>query len=86
MTVEAGKKTILLTGELVVEAKKRTPGWYTPYQGKEAKLADAPPLLNHPIALFAGKYRVEYRKNGITSPVKIGDADIKAGRKTVLKK
>ena len=86
VTIEAGKKTVLLTGELVVEAKKGTPGWYTPYQGKEAKVAAAPPLLNSPIALFAGKFTVFYRESGIAEPVDLGEAEVKAGHRTVLKR
>ena len=86
VTIEAGKKTILLTGEVVVEAKKGTPGWYTPFQGKEAKVANAPPLLNSPMALFAGKYTVFYRESGIVEPEDLGEAEVKAGRKTVLKR
>ena len=86
VTIEVGKKTILLTGEVVVEAKKGTPGWYTPYQGKEAKVANAPPLLNRPAALFAGKYTVFYRESGIVEPEDLGEAEVKAGRKTVLKR
>jgi hypothetical protein len=86
VTIEAGKKTILLTGELIVEAKEGTPGWYIPQQGKEAKVADAPPVLNSPIDLFVGTYTVFYRKSGITNPEKLGEAQIEAGRKTVLKR
>ena len=86
VTIEAGKKAILLTGELMVEAKKGTPGWYTPYQGKEAKVAAAPPLLNSPIALFAGKFTVFYRESGIAEPVDLGEAEVKAGLRTVLKR
>jgi hypothetical protein len=86
VTIQAGKKTTLLAGELVVEAKKGTKGWYTPYQGKEAMLADNPPLLNSPIALFAGKYRVTYREGGASAPQALGEAQVKAGQKTVLKR
>ena len=80
VTIEAGKKTVLLTGELVVEAKKGTPGWYTPYQGEEAKVTAAPPLLNSPLALFPGKYKVFYRAGGAGSAENLGEAEVKAGR------
>src|SRR5262249_21860102 len=86
VSIEVGKKSILLTGELMVEAKKGTPGWYTPFQGKEAKVVDAPPVLNSPIALFAGTYTVFYRESGITNPEKLGEAEVKAGSKTVVKR
>ena len=74
VTIEAGKKTVLLTGELVVEAKKGTPGWYTPYQGEEAKVTAAPPLLNSPLALFPGKYTVFYRAGGAGNEESLGAA------------
>ena len=86
VTIQAGKQLTLLTGELVVEAKKGTSGWYTPYQGKDAMLTSSPPLLNTPIALFAAKYTVEYTKNGITPAQDMGVAEVKAGEKTVLKR
>src|SRR5262249_49282403 len=60
VSIPAGKKVTLLAGELVVEAKEGTPGWYTPYQGKTTMLASNPPALNSPIALFAGTYQVNY--------------------------
>jgi hypothetical protein len=86
VTIAAGKKTVLLTGELVVEAKKGTPGWYTPYQGEEAKVTAAPPLLNSPLALFPGKYKVFYRAGGAGNEENLGEVEVKAGRKTVLKR
>jgi hypothetical protein len=86
VTIQVGKQTTLLAGELVVEAKKGTPGWYTPFQGKEAMLADNPPVLNSPIALFAGKYRVSYREGGTSKPQDMGEAEVKAGQTTVLKR
>jgi hypothetical protein len=81
VTIETGKKTILLTGELVVEGKGAD--WYVPYQGKERKLASNPPTLNHPTALFAGSYTVFVRVNMMEK--KLGEAEVAAGRKTVLK-
>jgi hypothetical protein len=86
VTVEAGKTTTLLAGELVVQAKEGTPGWYTPFQGKEARLATNPPVLNRPIALFAGKYTVQYKEGGVSPPQDLGEAEVKAGRTTVLKR
>lgn len=85
VNIKIGKKTVLLTGELVVEAKEGTPGWYTPYQGKEAKLASNPPVLNSSIALFAGKYTVVYSEGGVGKRRDLGEVEIAAGRKTTLK-
>jgi hypothetical protein len=80
-TVRAGKKTVLLTGTLVVEGKG---DWYTPHQGGEAKLTDAPPTLNHPIALFPGTYAVTVHV-GVNDEKLTDDAKVSAGEKTVLK-
>lgn len=81
VTIEAGKKTVLWTGELVVEGKGAD--WYAPYQGKERKLVSNPPLLNRPTALFPGTYTVFVHVG--TEDKKLGEAQVKAGRKTVLK-
>jgi hypothetical protein len=42
-----------------------------------------PPTLNHPISLFAGSYTVHVRVNMMDK--NLGDAEVKAGRETVLK-
>jgi hypothetical protein len=81
VTVEAGKKTVLWTGELVVEGKGAD--WYAPYQGKERKLANNPPVLNRPTALFPGTYTVLVRVGA--KDKKLGEARVRAGLKTVLK-
>ena len=86
VTVAAGKKTVLLAGELFVEAKKGTGGWYTPYEGKEARLSSSPPLVNTPISLFAGKYTVVWSKGGVGRHQDLGEAEVKPGKRTVLKK
>jgi hypothetical protein len=81
--VEAGKKVVLLTGTLVVEGTKAN--FYTPIQDKDRKIANAPPLLNEPIALFAGTYHVELNL-GVKGTVVLTDsAKVVAGKKTVLK-
>ena len=81
VTVEAGKKAVLWTGELVVEGKGAD--WYAPYQGKERKLASNPPVLNRPTALFPGTYSVLVRVGA--KDKKLGEARVRAGLKTVLK-
>jgi hypothetical protein len=83
VTVRAGREVVLQTGTLVVEGTGAD--WYAPYEGKQQRVADAPPTLNKPIALFPGTYAVL---------VRVGDRDVKltdaarvvAGRKTVLTK
>jgi hypothetical protein len=86
VTIQAGKKLTLLTGDLVVEAPKGTAGWFTPYQGKQVMLARNPSTPNNPTALFAGKYVVTYRQGGVSPEEKLGEAEVRPGRKTVLKR
>lgn len=81
--IQAGKKTILQTGTLVVESKEGN--WYAPYEGKERRVADAPPKMNAPIALFPGKYSVVVHV-GDKDEKLADDANVEAGKKTVLKK
>ena len=57
VTVEAGRKTILWTGDLVVRGEPETAFWY-PQQGDERTLSSNPPLLNRARALFPGTYTV----------------------------
>jgi hypothetical protein len=83
VTIAAGKKAILLTGELVVEGAKGSGDWFTPYQGKDRKVVSNPPTINTPIALFAGKYTVTLRMG--LKDKDLGEAEVTAGRKTVLK-
>lgn len=80
VTITAGKKTVLLTGTLVVEGKG---DWYTPYQGDEAKLVGVQPRINSPVALFAGTYSV-YVYAGTKNDKLTDDAKVTAGKKTVV--
>ncbi len=82
VTITAGKKTILLTGTLVVEGKG---DWYIPYQGDEAKLVGVQPKVNSPVSLFAGTYSVYVYAN-LKSEKLTDDAKVTAGKKTVLKR
>ena len=85
VTVEAGKKTILWTGELVVEGKPSTMAWYA-MQGKEKLTSTGvEPLLNKAIPLFPGTYTVFVDTSLTGKDKSLGEAEVKAGRKTVLK-
>jgi hypothetical protein len=86
VTIQVGKRTTLLTGELFVEAEKGTPGFYIPFKGKERMLASNPPVVNSPIALFAGKYEVVWYEGGVGKRQDLGQVDVKAGMRTVRKK
>lgn len=82
VTIHAGKKTVLATGTLLVEGKGN---WYTPYEGKEARVAKVQPAMGAPIALFPGTYSVVVHVG--TRQVKLtDDAKISAGQKTVLRR
>jgi hypothetical protein len=81
--ITLGKKTILWTGEVVVEGGRGSGDFYAPFQGKEKKLTSAEALVNHPTSLFAGKYTVmlwEFPGS------KTFDAEVKAGKRTVIKR
>lgn len=82
VTIEAGKKTILLTGELMVEGPKGSTDFYAPFQGKERRLATVEPTVNTATALFAGKYTVRLFGSKARD---LGEAEVKAGKRTVLK-
>jgi hypothetical protein len=83
--VEAGKKTVLWTGNLVVEGEPSHAFWY-PMQGGERKLSSNPPLLNRARALFPGNYSVYVYVSITTGDEPLGDAQVLAGQKTVLRK
>jgi len=83
ITIDAGKKTVLWTGEVMVEGKKGSGDFYAPFQGKAKKLAAVEPLVNTPTALFAGKYTVTVFM-GVKSK-DLGDVEVKPGERTVLK-
>jgi len=82
VTIEVGKKTVLWTGELVVEGAKGSGDFYAPFQGKERKLANVQPVVNIPTALFAGKYTVKLFAGKTRD---LGEVEVKAGKRTVLK-
>jgi hypothetical protein len=85
VTLEAGKKTILWTGDLVVEGEPSHAYWY-PMQGGERRLSSNPALLNRPRALFPGSYTVYVHVSVTTGDQLLGEAVVKAGEKTVVKK
>jgi hypothetical protein len=78
--VSAGKKTVVATGTLLV---KGTGSWYTPYEGKEARVASVQPTVDSPISLFAGTYSVVVQV-GTRSETLAADAKVVAGKTTTL--
>ena len=85
VAIEAGKKTILWTGNLVVEGEPSHAFWY-PMQGNERKLSSNPSLLNSSRALFPGTYTVYVYVSVTTGDELLGDAEVKPGQKTALTK
>lgn len=83
VTVEAGHKTILWTGDLVVRGEPETAYWY-PVQGEERTLSANPPLLNKARALFPGTYTVFVHTSVTVPDHDLGAAEVEAGTTTVL--
>jgi hypothetical protein len=77
VSIEVGKKTILLTGEVLV---KGNGGTWSPWQGKERKLATAEPRVNDSLSLFAGKYTVKVFVFGQDTK-ELGPVEVKAGQR-----
>ncbi|MBA4189759.1 MAG: hypothetical protein C0467_17375 [Planctomycetaceae bacterium] len=85
ITIVAGKKAILLTGELVVEGQPSTIAWYAMEGKVKLTSSGVEPLLNQPIPLFAGTYTVFVDTSLTGQDKSLGKAEVKAGRMTVLK-
>lgn len=83
VTVEAGHKAILWTGDLVVRGEPETAYWY-PVQGEERTLSANPPLLNKARALFPGTYTVFVHTSVAVPDHDLGAAEVVAGKTTVL--
>jgi hypothetical protein len=81
VTVKAGTKVVLETGTLIVEGKGAN--WWSPWEGKERRVADAPPKLNSPLALFPGTYSVQLRV-GDKNVTLAEAAKVEPGQKTAL--
>jgi hypothetical protein len=84
--IEAGKMTIVWTGDLMVESKRNGYYW-VPKQGKETRLVSNPPVVNTRVALFPGTYdvHVQVDGSGVNDMKHLGKAEVKAGKKTVIK-
>jgi hypothetical protein len=86
VTVEAGKKTTLWTGELVVEGKPSTMAWYAMKGKVKLTSTGVEPLLNRASPLFPGTYTVFVDTSLTGQDLSLGEAEVKAGQKTVLKR
>ena len=85
MTIEAGRQTILRTGDLIVEGEPAGAMWY-PIQDGEQKLVSNPPILNSEVALFGGLYEVTVYE-GVGVPIDtVGVAEVIPGRITTIQR
>jgi hypothetical protein len=81
VTIEAGRRTIVRSGDLLVEGDGAM--WW-PVQGGDRKVASNPPILGSFVALFAGDYQViVYEGVGSTEDT-IGVAQVLPGRVTTV--
>lgn len=85
VTVEAGKKTVLWTGELVVEGKPSSMAWYAMQGDVKLTSSGVEPLLNRAIPLFPGTYAVFVDTSLTGKDKSLGEAKVVVGQKTVLK-
>lgn len=85
VTIQAGGKTILWTGDLVVNGEPHHAFWY-PMQGNERKLSSNPSLFSSARALFPGTYTVFVYVSVTSGDELLGEAEVKAGKKTELKR
>jgi len=80
VTIVVGKKTVLWTGDLMVQGKKGSGDYYAPFQGNDRRSATAEHVVNSPFALFAGKYSVRVFLANRFFP----EVEVKAGKRTVV--
>ena len=85
VTVEAGKKTVLWTGELVVEGRPSTTAWYAMRGDVKLSSNGVEPLLNRAVPLFPGTYTVFVDTSLTGKDKSLGEAKVVAGQKTALK-
>lgn len=83
VSVEAGKKIVLRTGDLIVRGQPESAYWY-PLQGEVRTLSANPPLLNRARAFFPGTYTVLVHTSVGVADRNLGAAEVVAGRTTVL--
>ena len=83
VTVEAGRKIVLRTGDLIVRGQPESAYWY-PLQGEVRALSANPPLLNRARALFPGTYTVLVHTSVTVPDRDLGAVEVVAGRTTVL--
>lgn len=85
VTLEAGKKTILWTGELLVEGQPSTTAWYAMKGNEKLTSSGVEPLLNKALPFFPGTYAVFVDTSLTGDDKSLGAAEVKAGQKTILK-
>jgi hypothetical protein len=84
--IEAGKKYVLLTGQLKVEGNPATMAWYAMDGNVKLTSSGVEPLLNKAMPLFAGTYAVYVDTSLTEKDQSLGKAEVKVGQITVLKR
>ncbi len=82
VSVTAGEKTVLRTGTLIVEGAEAN--FWAPYLGEERLAAANPPILNSPLALLPGSYRVELNVEQNRQVVLAESVAVRPGKTTKL--
>lgn len=85
VTIVAGLRTIVWTGDLAVEGGSTSDYWYPSQQG-ERRVTSNPPLVGRPLPLFPGSYLVIVHGSVTVPPDTLGPADVIAGRTTTLRR
>jgi hypothetical protein len=83
VSIEAGRKTVIWTGELLVEGEPSGAYWY-PMRGDERMLTTNPSILNASRPLFPGTYTVFVHVTVTRPDTDLGAAEVRAGETTVL--
>jgi hypothetical protein len=85
VTIEAGHKLIVRTGDILVEGEPEGAYWY-PMQGGERRITSNPSTLNAFRAFFPGEFEV-YVNQGVGAPVDtLGTVTVLPGRVTTVQR
>jgi hypothetical protein len=84
VTIAAGRRTIVWTGELRVEGEPSGAYWY-PMQGSEQMLSSNPSTLGSSRDFFPGTYTVFVHVSVGVPDANLGEAEVRAGQTTLLR-
>lgn len=84
VTITAGRKTIVWTGDLVVEGGSPS-DFFMPMQNGERRFTSNPPIVGRPVPLFPGSYTAIVHGSVSVPPDTLGPATVVAGTTTTLR-